>query len=97
MSLPNGAQLLEAREVAECERLRSELAEMEARLTESTREKEELRKEVANCERILEVWERDGVAPMTRKELEHQRRHGVPFEAVIAEIEGMVQSSSGGA
>jgi cell division protein FtsB len=84
-------------QAAEREALCKQIADMQARLDALTREKEGLLKEVDNYSKILEVWEQDGIAPMTRKELEHAKKHGIPFETVIAEIEEMIQSRSSGA
>jgi hypothetical protein len=84
-------------QAAEREALRKQVADLQSRLAESDRDKEALRGEVNNYAKILEVWERDGIAPISRKEMEHLRTNGVPLETVIAEIEELVRTSSRGA
>ena len=84
-------------EAAEREALRKQVAEMQDRIDELTRETERLHMDVDNYAKILEVWERDGIAPMTRKEMEHLEKYGIPFETVIGEIEDLIRSRSGGA
>src|SRR5437660_827802 len=83
-------------EAAERGTLRKQVAEMQDQIDELTREKERLHKEVDNYAKILEVWERDCVAPMTRKEMEHLEKHGIPFETVVAEVEEQIRSRSAG-
>jgi hypothetical protein len=79
-------------QAAERERLHQQVADRGARREKLSREKEALLAEVANYEKILRVWEEEGIAPMTRKEFEHLLEHGVPFETVIAQVEEMLQS-----
>jgi hypothetical protein len=106
MTLPNGEQPLELREakgpilgffvpekdfrelVGERDALRKELAELTALV-------EQLRQDRDNYARILEVWENEGVAPLTRREVEGLEREGLPFAAVVAEIEMMIRPSCG--
>jgi hypothetical protein len=81
----------------EREALRKQVADLQARLDDMGRDKEALRKEVNNYAKMLEVWERDGIAPMTRNEMEHLRKEGIPFETVIREIEELQRTPSRGA
>jgi predicted nuclease with TOPRIM domain len=81
----------------EREALRKQVADLQSQLDAVAHDKKALREEVENYAKMLEVWERDGIAPMTHKELEQLRKDGIPFESVIAEIDALVRIPSRGA
>jgi hypothetical protein len=88
----------ELRELAaEREALRKQVADLQSRLEQVDLDKEALRAEVNNYAKMLAVWEQDGIAPMTRQEMEHLRMKGVSFETVVAEITELVQNEARGA
>jgi hypothetical protein len=82
---------------AERETLCKQVADLQSRLEELARDEKALREKVNDYAKILEVWERDGIAPPTRNEIEQLRREGIPFETVIAEVEGLVRTPACGA
>jgi uncharacterized coiled-coil DUF342 family protein len=101
---PKGATLgyfLSERELqevqAEREKLRKQLADLQAQIDTMGCEKNELLNEVDNYRKIMEVWERDGIAPMTRREMADLEQNGIPGERVLAEIEKIVRASAAGA
>jgi hypothetical protein len=81
-------------QAAERETLCRTISDLQCSLDKLTRDNETLRGEVDNYAKMLEVWERDGIAPMTRKEMEPLRTQGIPFETVLSEIDELVRITS---
>ena len=106
LTLPNGEQALEIREAngprlgffvpeKEFHELLRERDAMRQELLELKASNEQLRRERDNYARILEVWEKEGIAPLTRRDVEKLERECVPFEVVIAEVEAVIHPPSG--
>jgi hypothetical protein len=103
MALPNGEQALDVRDAKgailgfflpekEYRELLSERDSLRKELTTLQENVEELRKERACYVRMLEAWEKEGVAPFTRIEVENLEREGLSFATVVSEIEAMMRS-----
>jgi hypothetical protein len=69
--------------------LRKELAALKGDL-------EQVRRDRDNYAKMFEAWEKEGVAPFTRREVEELEREGVSFATVVAQIEAMMRPASGG-
>jgi hypothetical protein len=106
MTLPNGEQALEVREAngpvlgffvpeKDFRELLQERDAMRKELLELKASNEQLQRERDNYARIVEVWEKEGIAPLTRREVENLEREGVPFATVVAEIEAVTRPRSG--
>jgi uncharacterized coiled-coil DUF342 family protein len=79
------------------EDLRRKVSDLQEEVGQLRTTEKELREEISNYEKMLEAWEKYGVAPFTRKELDELEKHGVPFEEIVREIEELTRSSGEGA